>query len=102
MTKKITWTTRDSVVIPIREMEDSHLVNTIRYLRRTHSARAESWAYSAGDYAAGAADIASMHAESAAISLYALSEDTSDAAVAFLEPRFTVMLREARRRKLVV
>ena len=28
------WKTRDGREIPIREMEDAHLLNTVRYLRR--------------------------------------------------------------------
>jgi hypothetical protein len=32
-----TWVTRDGQRIPVSDMSDAHLVNTIRYLRRTAS-----------------------------------------------------------------
>ena len=34
--KKTNWETRDGEIIPIREMSDQHLVNTIHYLNRRH------------------------------------------------------------------
>ena len=114
MTKPVMWTTNDGVTLQIGEMGDSHLLNTIQYLRRTHRARCWALARSAGRYAMtapdGAAD-AAMQAEEALLALaespYCMDEPfgrdlTLDEAVAKLEPRHTTMLREAKRRSLVV
>ena len=115
MAKPVTWTTSEGVTLRISEMADSHLLNTIRYLRRTHRARCWSLAMSAGRYAMSAPDGAAEAAMQAEEELLALSEppycmdepfgrgaQTLDEAVAELEPRHTTMLREAKRRGLVV
>lgn len=102
MTKPVTWTTRDGTVWPVRNMTDAHLLNTIRYLRRTHQARCRTTAMSADAYSCTAPDGAADCAEAEAKGLYDLADDSCDAAVSLGEPRFATMLREAKRRGLTV
>lgn len=92
------WVTRDGQRIPVRKMSDSHLLNTIAYLRRVAEARRVSELFSVGGYLAshppdGAYDAASQ----AEVELEDM--DTDD----YLEatcPTFPAMVAEAEKRKL--
>lgn len=73
-TEVTTWKTRDGREIALREMADSHLQNTVRFLRRrgwVHTCElASMWAYSrdAGEFAALAVE---QEADRARISKHA-------------------------------
>lgn len=86
----------------VSDMADSHLLNTIAYLRRTHTARCWLAARGASQYAANAPDGAMAAAEDAACGYMAMGDDLSDEAVATALPVYGTMLREAQRRNLPV
>jgi len=99
-----TWTTKDGRTIRISEMEDSHLVNTIHFLRRRYRGVvrgiARRIALSAASYAStapdGAAD-AAMECASAT-----LEGKCDDDILAEELAVFGALLDEARHRKLEV
>lgn len=41
--KNVVWQTKDGTIVPIREMSDSHLVNTINMLRRKEKEEKVFW-----------------------------------------------------------
>jgi hypothetical protein len=92
---KTVWVTRDGERIPVRDMTDSHLLNTIRWLERTHDARVLAMlqpysAYLSGDPPDGAA----MCAEQEACALI-------EASVEDIVPTYATMIDEARKRGLL-
>lgn len=99
-----TWTMRDGTVIPISEMDDSHLFNAIAFLRRRNRAavRCMAWqnALSAARYAStapdGAADAAMGCVEPT------LRGDHDDEILAERLGAFAALLNEARRRGLKI
>lgn len=95
---KTTWVTKDGERIPVREMSDSHLVNTIQYLRRNAQIQLMESTLAIGQYlsddppdgawlAATAAehDLNGMDADEFALEAY---------------PTFAAMLKEAEQRGL--
>ena|ERR1700744_3453996 len=97
MSKPITWRTQKGEVIPISRMADSHLINTIRYLRKTAALQIgkavnQSWAF-----------LGTLNGE--------MAQDAMDQEIARLEqmepldyvesmPIYQSLVREAKRRKL--
>jgi hypothetical protein len=82
------WTMRDGQRIPIREMSDAHLVNTIRYLRRTaHLALLRSVA-------------AFKMSEAAEMALGTEFDNLEEDACVNAVPAFRVMVAEAEKRGL--
>mgnify|MGYP001605058959 CR=1 FL=1 len=100
MTKPLMWRTRDGTTLRIRDMGDSHLLNSIRYLRRTHQQRCWALAISADRYAMTAPDGASDAAAEAAAQAYELGDEQDDEAVSEMSPVFGHLLNEAHRRRL--
>lgn len=99
-----TWTTREGVSLKIVDMEDGHLVNTVRYLRRRYfdqvffealslSAKAES-------YAATAPEGASYAAEGYAKSI--METEGLDIILGEEMPVYLDLLQEVKRRKLEI
>ena len=99
MTRAPTWTTRDGTVVKVKDMSDKHLLNTIRFLRRTAGRERESLACSMDAYSAStSAEMASWAAEREAERLFQMSDDE------FLEegcPVWEALLSEADRRGLL-
>lgn len=96
------WTTREGHRVRIRDMEDSHLVNTVRFIRRRNRAR-RFWlstraALRAASYAATAPD----GAADAAYGSIAYYETEAGKDYLFGEryPIFEKLLAEAARRGL--
>lgn len=92
------WTTKDKRSIPIKEMGDSHLVNSIAFYRTRAPAMQENEAFSAMGAAASfdSDSMASYYADGMADDL--MHEPTED----WLErqPLWRALTREAKRRKL--
>lgn len=92
------WTTKDKRALPIKEMTDSHLQNTIAYLIRVAPQAMEENLYSA--FAAAASfDSDSMASYYADAEIHTLGAETLED---FLDqqPMFRALTREAKRRKL--
>jgi hypothetical protein len=73
MKKEIEWTTRDGRVIPIKDMSDSHLANTINYIVTHAREIMHRNALMMDVYACDAPDGAAMCAEIEAEALYTMS-----------------------------
>jgi hypothetical protein len=93
------WITRDGREIPVRQMTDDHLINTVRYLRRTRVPAAEQYlidqAYSAmslmtGDYAIDAVESG----------LEQILNSGPDEILAAAHPAYREMLSELKRRNI--
>ena len=84
------WKTRGGKKIPISEMTDSHLLNTIRFLQRAHQE-----AISAGYDVLGMLH-GEMAVESVEQELHRLQEDGP----ASIAPLYEDLVREALRRRL--
>ena len=91
-----TWLTRDGRILLIINMEDTHLVNTIRYLEKTAPARMTALAMNMLSYAADAPDGAADCAEAGAMELADMPVEE------FLanDRKYQALLKEAKRRKL--
>lgn len=93
------WTTRDGQTLDIRDMADSHLINTIRYLRRNAEALRELTSIAAADFAATTrGEMAEYYAWQAADELLECSDQD------YLDSRedYREMLDEAKWRGLKV
>lgn len=92
-----TWTTREGVTIAIKEMTDSHLINTIKYIRRNTPKAMHLEALSMLAYASDAPEGAAYYAELGAMEL--LENDDIEL---YLENhgKYQRLLKEARRRKI--
>jgi hypothetical protein len=93
-----TWRTKSGKVIPIAEMEDGHLLNTIRLLQRTYARVCLTVSLEASGYAATAPDGAAMAAESEADQLMEEAEEQENIGKEY--PSFFPLLTEAARRGL--
>ena len=103
--KSATWTTRDGEVIPISDMSDQHIINTMRMLRRRANDRdvlqqLEDSALSMLEYAASAPDGASMAAEGEAAGLLAALSGEPDKRCEVLWEEWPDLAREASLRGL--
>lgn len=95
------WTMRDGRKIRVCDMDDKHLCNAIRLIRRVSAKRAYALAATALLYARDAPDGAAMAAEDAADQLLAM--DSMDAAEEFDESGlYAAMMDDAERRGLEV
>lgn len=93
---KTIWVTREGERIPVRKMTDSHLVNTIRYLRRagaTEKAEGERAGYSVLGMLQGEMAIDSVERD-----LSYLESQTVDEYLSETRPTFEALLTEAERR----
>lgn len=92
------WTTKDKRSIPIKEMGDSHLLNSIKFYRERAPKMQENEAYAAAGEAAcfDSDSMASYYADGMADHL--MHEATED----WLErqPLWRALTREAKRRQL--
>lgn len=93
-----TWTTRDGRTIPIRDMSDSHLRNTLAFLRRNVEHYRNVEAMRAWAYAEYAPDGAADAAEQAAYDVLDVMED--DEVLSMCVPEYTALVKEAQRRGL--
>lgn len=97
---KTVWVTREGERIPVRKMADSHLINTIRYLRRIgaeEKAAGESAGYSMLGMLQGEMAIDSVERD-----LSYLESQTVDDYLHDTRPTFELMLVEAGKRGLEV
>ena len=92
------WITKDKRAIPIKEMTDSHLINTLNYLARTAPKAMEEELFMAFS-AAASFDSDSMAAYYADREIASMGEETVED---FLnkQPIWRALEREALRRKL--
>ena len=90
-----TWTTRDGRTISIRDMTDSHLRNTLAFLRRNVEQYRNSFALRAMAYAEYAPDEAADAAEQAAYCVLDVMEDDE---VLQCVPAYPALVKEAQRR----
>lgn len=97
------WLTRDGRLVAICEMEDDHLANSIRMIRRGRIAAGYRWrrSWDALAYAATAPDGAAMAAEESSES-YLSDPAAVDEDVEKEIPAFGQLLAEARTRRLPV
>ena len=94
-----TWRMRDGTTIPVRKMEDSHLVNTIAYLRRNQERLRLRYVMQMGAYAENAPDGAALAVEQAIDEITeAEPEEVLESCVA----AFPALRAEAKRRRLWV
>lgn len=95
---KTTWVTKDGERIPVREMNDSHLVNTIQYLRRIAQIQLIESTLAIGQY------LSDDPPDGAWLAVIAAEHDLNDmnADEFALEayPTFAAMLKEAEQRGL--
>ncbi len=97
-----TWTTRDGRIIPIREMEDDHLLKTIVFLRRRSHDSVSALAWKRAMGALNYAATAPMHAADAAESEadHTMTRAGHDCILAEKLLVFRSLLEETHRRKL--
>lgn len=94
--KTTVWTTKDGTEIPIREMTDSHLYNTIKFLQRTAEKKVQAFALAPNPFTAEMASDSFDRAQDAVL-------DNPEEAVedALNEvPQYDNLLKEATRRGL--
>jgi hypothetical protein len=98
------WVTRYGREVPVREMDDGHLVNTIRMLQRKNRARLIKVAMSRSLGALSYASSAPEHAADAAHSYadHVMSQAGLDELLAEEYPPFRGLLSEAVRRRLPI
>ena len=91
------WRTKDGRVVRVENMDDAHLMNTIRMLRRKCSQYqlAEIRFLSASSVNAG-----DMAADGIAMEALAIGDMSVDEYLAHRWPMFNVLLDEAKRREL--
>lgn len=94
---KTTWVTRENEEIPVVEMGDMHLINTIRMLRRKAMYLQLGDVLRINDYIADAPDGAAMCAEEVAGQI---GDMTDENYLAYKIPCYLLMLREAAERNL--
>lgn len=93
------WRTKDGRVILIREMDDSHLLNTIRFLRRNVTRYQLETLEPMFHYAADAPDGAAMAVE---MEIAHISDMSDDDFLAARFPVFVDMLAQVKGRGLKV
>lgn len=97
---KTIWVTKDGKRVKVRDMTDSHLVNTIRYLRRTTSEWKQEYELALyGGLAMLSGEMATYCATQSIEQFEAMSVDE------YLEescPTYPAMLREAEKRGLKI
>lgn len=93
------WTTRQGVEVKIREMSDSHLLNTIRFLRRTVGPQKNRLAMSMDNHPFGEDTMAAFYTERDAQRLYEMDEDEF---ISENYEQFGELIAEAERRNLEV
>lgn len=99
------WMTKDGTVIAIRDMEDNHVINCIRFLRRHGRAHLFNIGLSAGHFAATTGgDMAADAAEDAANEAFDTAWDGSRLHEFCLDeyPKYRELWAEVERRQLVV
>lgn len=93
------WTTKTGDKIPVSKMDDSHLVNTIRFVRRNYQAIMLHQAILCDSaYPDGEPDGAAMAAESEARYAFSEAEELNDIQVRV--PIYKHLVKEANKRKL--
>ena len=95
--KRAAWVQRDGTVILISRMTDSHLTNTIAYLRRNREALAIRYVSGMAAYAMNAPDGAADAIDDA---VDELSEMYGDEQLEAVVPQFRALRAEAKRRNI--
>ncbi len=93
------WATRDGRVIPIVHMSDSHLLNTIRFLRRNVFTYQLVIMRRMSNYIMGAPEHAADACEAEAVRLMDMTDDEF---LIYRFPQFRNLISEAAKRKLSI
>lgn len=94
------WTTKDKRSIPIKEMSNAHLANTIAFLVRCAPTAMEANLYAAFS-AAASFDSDSMASYYADAEIHTLEHESVEDYLG-QQPMYRALIREAKRRKLTL